>query len=99
MNQTGPLNEDEIRRAVVESVKTVAPDVGPVGKDTFLAGSEAILDSVGFITLLVDLEGRLGNGVELSSSFMEYDGADEATSPFRTVDALVAHIQRLASMP
>ena len=91
------MNEDQIRKAVFESVKTVAPDVGPVGNDTYLAGSEAVLDSVGFVTLLVDLEGRLGNGVELSTSFMEYDGADEASSPFRTVDSLVAHIQRLAS--
>jgi len=97
MNQTGRLSEDEIRAAVVESIKTVAPDAGPVGRSTYLAGSEAVLDSVGFVTLLVDLEGRLGNGVELSSSFMEYDGADEASSPFRTVDSLVAHIQQLAS--
>ena len=91
------MSEDEIRKAVLESVKTVAPDAGPVGSGTYLAGSEAILDSVGFVTLLVDLEGRLGNGVDLSTSFMEHDGVDEASSPFRTVDSLVAHIQHLAS--
>jgi len=91
------MNADEIRKAVLESVKTVAPDAGPVGNNTYLTGSEAVLDSVGFVTLLVDLEGRLGNRVDLSTSFMEYDGADEATSPFRTVDSLAAHIQRLAS--
>jgi hypothetical protein len=91
------MSEDEIRKAVLESVKTVAPDAGPVGSGTYLTGSEAVLDSVGFVTLLVDLEGRLGNGVDLSTSFMEHDAVDEASSPFRTVDSLVAHIQHLAS--
>ena len=99
MNPTGRLSADDIRKAVVESVKTVAPDAGPVSSDTYLAGSDAVLDSIGFVTLLVDLEGRLGNVVDLSTSFMEYDGADEASSPFRTVDSLVAHIQQLASVP
>jgi hypothetical protein len=97
MNQTGRLSEDEIRRVVVESVKAVAPDAGPVGRDTYLAGSQAILDSVGFVTLLVDIEGRLGNSVDLSTSFLEQDGMDEASNPFRTVESLAAHIQRLAS--
>ena len=97
MNQTGRLNRDEIRRAVIDSVRTVAPDVGPVGTDTCLVGSQASLDSVGFVTVLVDLEGRLGNGVDLSTSFLEQDGVDEASNPFRTVDSLAAHIQRLAS--
>jgi hypothetical protein len=98
MTQTGPLSKDHIRNAVVESVKTVAPDAGPVGNDTYLSGSAAILDSVGFVTLLVDLEGRLGNSVDLSGSFMAQDGVDEASSPFRTVDSLVTHIQHLSSM-
>lgn len=97
MNQNGRLSEDEIRRAVIDSVRTVAPDAGPVGTDTRLVGSQAVLDSVGFVTLLVDLEGRLGNGVDLSTSFLEQDGVDEASNPFRTVDSLAAHIRRLAS--
>jgi len=97
MNQNGRLSEDEIRRLVIESVKTVAPDAGAIGTDTHLVGGQAILDSVGFVTLLVDLEGRLGNSVDLSTSFLEQDGVDEAANPFRTVDSLAAHIQQLAS--
>jgi hypothetical protein len=99
MNQRGRLSENDIKKAVVDSVTAVAPDAGPIGTDTYLVGSEAILDSVGFVTLLVDLEGRLGNSVDLSTSFIEQDGLDDATNPFRTVDSLAMHIQRLCSKP
>lgn len=98
MNQAGRFSENEIRQAVIDSVTTVAPDAGPIGTDTCLFGSQAILDSVGFVTLLVDLEGRLGNGVDLSTSFMEQDGVDEASNPFLTVESLTNHIQRLSSI-
>jgi len=97
MKQNGQLSEADITKAVIDSVMNVAPDAGPIGTDTHLAGNQAVLDSVGFVTLLVDLEGRLGSGVDLSTSYLEQDGADEASNPFRTVQSLVAHIQQLAS--
>ena len=83
--------------AVVESLLAVAPDAGDVGSETALVGSEAILDSVGFVTLLVELEQRLGNGIDLSTAFLSQDAVDEGSNPFRTVGSLAAYIRQLRS--
>lgn len=89
-------NEHDIA-AVVESVLAVAPDARDVGSDTCLVGSQAILDSIGFVTLLVALEQRLGNGIDLSTAFLSQDAVDEASNPFRTVGSLAVYIRRLRS--
>ena len=88
----------QILKAVIDSVTAVAPDVSAIGADTHLLGAEAIVDSVGFITLLVELEQRLGNGVDLSTSLLEQEGVAEADDPFLTIGSLTDHIERLCSI-
>jgi acyl carrier protein len=98
MTQTGSrLTKARIVQAIIESVAIVAPDLGPIGEESYLIGNQAILDSVGFVTLLVALEQNLANAVDLSAVLMEQDGADEANNPFLTVGSLADHIQQLMS--
>jgi len=99
MNQNVQLSKAEITAAIIESVKAVAPDAQAVGGSIRLLGHQALLDSVAFVTLLVGLEQRLGNGLDLWSSFMEQDALDEADNPFLTVASLADHIERLIAAP
>ena len=89
------LTKGEISAAIIEAVASVRPDIGAASAQTILLGSGAILDSVGFITLLVELEQKLANSVDLSASFMNQETVDEAGHPFRTVGSLTDHIERL----
>ena len=91
----GVPTRNELLRTVIESVKGVRPDAAGVGADTHLLGPNAVLDSVGFVTLLIAVEGNLGNAVDLSTSFLEQNGVDAAGSPFSTVGLLADHIGAL----
>ena len=81
--------------AVVDSVRVVSPDAATVDVNTHLVGPEAVLDSVGFVTLLITLEERLGNVVDLSASFLEQSELVESGDPFSTVGTLADHIEGL----
>jgi acyl carrier protein len=88
---------NEIVKTVIDSVGVVRPDLDRVNAETPLVGPNAVLDSVGFVTLLIALEGNLGNAVDLSASFLEQNGAEEPGYPFSTVGSLADHISELLS--
>jgi|KBSSwiStaDraftv2_1062776.scaffolds.fasta_scaffold1145382_2 acyl carrier protein len=87
----------EVVKTVIDSVGAVRPDLANVSPETHLVGPTAVLDSVGFVTLLIALEGNLGNAVDLSASFLEQNGPEEPGYPFSTVGSLADHIMGLAS--
>jgi acyl carrier protein len=88
---------DEIVKTVIDSVGVVVPDLVSVNADTYLVGPDAVLDSVGFVTLLIALEENLGDAVDLSASFLEQSDIEEAADPFSTVGSLADHIIGLLS--
>jgi hypothetical protein len=93
----GEPSRTEILEAIIRSVVAVAPDVRHVDATTQLLGPNAILDSVGFITLLIAIEQNLNGSVDLSSSLMAEDAVPEAENPFLTVGSLTDHIGQLVS--
>ena len=93
----GVPTRNEIIRAVVDTIGVVNPDVGTVDADTRLLGPNAVLDSAGFVTLLVALEENLESAVDLSASFLEQDDVDAPGHPFSKVGVLADHIVRLLS--
>jgi hypothetical protein len=94
MSRTRPTR-DEVIRAVVDSVKTIAPDVGSVDASTHLLGPRAVVDSVGFVTLLIEIEQQLASAVDLSNALMECGDLTAPSHPFATVGALTAHVESL----
>ena len=92
-------SRDAIVSVIVDTVATVSPNTGNVDEATQLLGSCAILDSVGFITLLVTLEQNLRNTVDLSASFIEQGHFEETKNPFLTVGSLANHIHDLLAAP
>ena len=89
--------KSEIIQTVTDSVGVVRPDVLTVTADTPLVGPNAVLDSVGFVTLLIALEENLDSTVDLSASFLEQNDIEGAGDPFSTVGSLADHILGLLS--
>lgn len=87
----------DFTKAIIGAMQTVAPTTGAISASTHLMGKDAALDSIGFVTMLVQLEQDLGGRVDLSSSFLEHSGAEESKHPFLTVGSLSEHIGRLIS--
>jgi acyl carrier protein len=88
--------KNDLVRLVVDSLKVIRPDVDIVfGADTHLVGPEAVLDSVGLVTLLVALEENLDNAVDLSASFLQPDDSEDRRDPLSTVGSLADHITGL----
>jgi hypothetical protein len=85
----------ELLSAVIDAVATIRPDVSVVGKQTRLIGPGALLDSVGLVSLLINLEQRFDNVVDLASSFMANASVAEEEHPFGTVGAVAEHIHQL----
>ncbi|HET9372553.1 MAG TPA: hypothetical protein VFO19_19960 [Vicinamibacterales bacterium] len=86
------MTSDHVQETIAAAIRKVSPSSAGVGAETALLGPNASLDSVGFVTLLVTLEGDLGNRVDLSEAFLA-DGGAGPDSPFRTVGTLAAHIR------
>jgi hypothetical protein len=90
----GQMHNEHIP-VVIDAVKAVRPDAGTVGEQTRLVGAGALLDSVGLVSLLINLEQRLDNAVDLASSLMASASVVEEEHPFRTVGTLADHIHQL----
>jgi acyl carrier protein len=82
---------------VSDTIANVSPNLGPLTAEIPLTGTEAILDSVGFVTLLVSIEQKLSGAVDLAASFMAQGDPDAPENPFRTVGSLADHLQTLLS--
>jgi acyl carrier protein len=88
--------KNDLVRVVVDSLKVVRPDADTAfGADTHLVGPQAVLDSVGLVTLLVAVEESLDNAVDLSASFLAPDDSENRADPFSTVGSLADHITEL----
>ncbi len=97
MGSTREVSNDEVQATVVEALATIAPQATDIDADSQLMGSVAIIDSVGFVNLLVTLEQMLPCQIDLAASYMEHTDADESQNPFQSVGKLVRHICQLTS--
>jgi len=96
MDQARQLTSGGIEAAITAMLAMIAPDARLDGPDTRLLGGGAVIDSVGFINLLVSLEQHLPAPVDLASSFMNQPDGDNA---FSTVGSLTRHILALTAIP
>jgi acyl carrier protein len=97
------LNASEIQELVLHAVRNINMarkpeaqlDPSPTAK---LFGGGSPLDSLGLVSLLIDIEEALqdrGQNVSLSDA----RAMSQARSPFRSVDSLVAYIQERLQAP
>ena len=86
------MTSDQIHAAIIKSILTVAPSMRELGPATALSGEDASLDSVGFLTFLVTLEGELNGRIDLTALLEDASVGEDG--PFRTVATLAEVIDQ-----
>ncbi|HSU41992.1 MAG TPA: hypothetical protein VLJ38_20575 [Polyangiaceae bacterium] len=67
-----------------------APDT--VGDETVLVGNDAVLDSLGVVQLIVEVEQRVEETHGVSVTLANDKAMSQRNSPFRTVGVLADHV-------
>jgi len=65
-----------------------------VGGDTPLFGPSGVLDSLGLVSVLVELEQRISEVSGRTVTLMDDRAMSQTSSPFRTVDSLADYLGR-----
>ena len=63
--------------------------------DTPLVGAGRVVDSIGLVTLIVDVENRVAEHTNRPISLMDDRAMSQTRSPFRTVGTLAEYVQDL----
>jgi len=96
------------RSAVIDLIITCAREYHPtaagpngdgIGPSTRLFGHEGILDSIGFVSVVVAVEQRLRDEHQIDVSLMDDRAVSQAHSPFRTPETLADYILRQQDGP
>jgi acyl carrier protein len=82
---------------VLESLQEVFVQIGTtppasVGEDTVLVGNDAVLDSLGVVQLIVEVEQRVEQAHSISVTLANDKAMSQKNSPFRTVGVLTDHV-------
>lgn len=62
------------------------------GEDTYLIGRRALLDSLGLVTLIVDLEQKIEETFDVALTLANERAMSQKNSPFLTVGSLADYI-------
>ena len=100
-NETG-LNHSEIASIVISGLHEVLamangdpPDASAITEDTFLIGHEAVLDSMGLVTLIVEIEQLLEEEHDVVVVLADARAMSQKNSPFRSVRSLIEYTCQL----
>jgi acyl carrier protein len=78
--------------ALREAVDQNGGDLAAVNEETVIVGPEAVIDSIGVVSLIVDIEQRLEMDHEVSVTLANDRAMSQRNSPFRTPAVLAEHI-------
>lgn len=90
----------EIREIVIEQIKLYnetldTPIDLTAGDDSALFGKNGVLDSLDFVSLVMDIEQAVENETGRHVTLADEKALSEKNSPFRTVGTLVEYIERV----
>jgi len=72
---------------------------GPVTEETYLIGQSAVLDSMGLVTAILDIEQRLADEYDAVLVLADERAMSQKNSPFRSVRSLTDYVcQRLEAL-
>jgi len=96
------LNRSEIVEMVISSLEDAlamadgdAPNPADLGEDTRLIGRKGVLDSMGLVTLIVDVEQRLEEEYDVVVVLADERAMSQKHSPFRSVGSLTDYVCQL----
>ena len=100
MQSAATIEPGKITYLVTESLKNVlleneSTEIDNVNASTSLLGKHSILESLGLVTLLVDLEQRLEENYDVCVTLADERAMSQKNSPFRTVQSLIDYIRML----
>jgi acyl carrier protein len=91
------LNRDTAVQIVIASLREVLeqaeePVPADLGEETVIVGNNAALDSLGVVSLIVEIESRLEMDHEISVTLASDRAMSQRSSPFRTVSVLADYM-------
>jgi acyl carrier protein len=99
-SQTG-INRDEVIEIITSSLQETlelsASEVDPssVSPETRLVGHSAVLDSMGLVSLILDIEQRVNDQYDVLIILADERAMSQKQSPFRSVSTLADYIVQL----
>jgi acyl carrier protein len=78
-----------LREAIEQSGNPMPPEIN---EETVIVGKGAVLDSMGVVSLIVDIEQRLEMDHNVSVTLANDKAMSQRSSPFRTVGVLADHV-------
>jgi len=96
------LNKDAIQKIVLQALNYVNSERGPeeqieVSLDTRLFGSDAVLDSLSLVSVIVDVEAAISDACGRDLSLTDDRAMSQSVSPFSDVNTLTAYVLLLLS--
>ncbi|MCR9298794.1 hypothetical protein NB466_07810 [Vibrio fluvialis] len=78
------MGEDDDNKELIEA-----------NSKTKLFGSQGVLDSVGIVFLITELEERISDDFDIDVTLADEKAMSQVTSPFRNVETLAKYIESL----
>jgi acyl carrier protein len=78
--------------ALRDAVDQNGGDAAAVSEETVIVGPGAVIDSIGVVSLIVDIEQRLEMDHDVSVTLANDRAMSQRNSPFRTAGILADHI-------
>lgn len=91
------MNKQETTQIVINAVKEYIDDANTeINENTILLGNNAVVDSIGLVNLIVDIESALSEK-DFEITLTSEDAMSRRKSPFRSVDTISDYIIELIS--
>jgi acyl carrier protein len=95
------MDQNSLEDLIAETVRGYRVSMrgadGPIGPDTALFGPDGVLDSIGLVSIVVELEQRLSDREGQEISLMNDRALSRTRSPFRTVRSLAEYAREQLS--
>ncbi len=87
----------KVEGLIIESLQEVKQvldeqNIGPLDSDTRIFGRKGVLDSMGLVSLITDLEEKIEDEFGISMILADERAISEQKSPFRSVSSLAQYI-------
>ena len=98
------MPREQIVQLVADSYRTVVAELGiaivePVSESTALVGPDSLLDSIALVSVVLDIEQRLEEEVNVKVRLMDDRALSRRHSPFRTIGTLVEYVTEVNEAP
>jgi acyl carrier protein len=88
---------DIVTRSLRELIDQLGDTPPDITEDTVIVGKDAVVDSLGVVSLVVEIEQRLEAEHNLAVTLASEKAMSQRSSPFRTVGVLADYICEVAT--